>query len=81
MESNAWATNFKQKLACGSVVLAIKPRFFEFFSRALRPGVHYLEVETAAGPGPAFANMCTALVRQVRPASDMCPTRRGCDLA
>jgi Glycosyl transferase family 90 len=41
IESGAWATNFKQKLASGSPVFAIDPRAPEFFSRALRPGVHY----------------------------------------
>lgn len=66
VESNAWATNFKQKLACGSVVIAIKPRFFEFFTRALRPGVHYLEVEPPAASGLAFASMCVALARQIK---------------
>lgn len=65
VESNAWATNLKQKLACGSVVLAIRPRYFEFFSRALRAGVHYIEVQPATGPGPAFSGMCTDLARQV----------------
>ncbi len=44
LESGAWATNFKQKLACGSVVMAVAPTRFEFFSRALTPGVHYVEV-------------------------------------
>ena len=73
MESNAWATNFKQKLACGSVVIAIKPRFFEFFTRALRPGVHYLEVEPPAASGLAFASMCVALARQVRDRSSVNP--------
>lgn len=41
IESGAWATNFKQKLASGSPVFAVDPRSPEFFSRALRPGLHY----------------------------------------
>ena len=65
VESEAWATNFKQKLACASVVLAIKPRFFEFFARALRPGVHYVEAAPPERGNMAYADMCVDLVRQV----------------
>jgi Glycosyl transferase family 90 len=61
IESGAWATNFKQKLASGSPVFAIDPRAPEFFSRALRPGVHYAPLRVA--------DMCNQTVATVRPAS------------
>ena len=46
IESDAWVTNLKQKLACGSVLMSNKMEFFEFFTRALKPGVHYIEVDS-----------------------------------
>lgn len=58
IESGAWATNFKQKLASGSPVLAIDPRSPEFFSRALRPGMHYLPI--------SMRDMCNQTVDSVR---------------
>lgn len=58
IESSAWATNFKQKLASGSPVFAIDPRSPEFFSRALRPGVHYLPVS-----GHDMCNQTVDLIR------------------
>lgn len=57
IESGAWATNFKQKLASGSPVFAIDPRSPEFFSRALRPGVHYVPLR--------FGDMCNQTVDTV----------------
>ena len=59
IESGAWATNFKQKLASGSPVFAIDPRAPEFFSRALRPGVHYAPLRVA--------DMCNQTVATVSP--------------
>ena len=45
IESNAWATNFKHKLACGSVVLAVRQPCKPLFYRSSRfPVVHH--------PGP-----------------------------
>ncbi len=58
IESGAWATNFKQKLASGSPVFAVDPRSPEFFSRALRPGVHYLPLSRD--------DKCNETVAQVR---------------
>ena len=46
IEADAWATNLKQKLACGSVLMSAKMEFYEFFTRALEPNVHYVEVDT-----------------------------------
>ena len=67
LESGAWATNFKQKLACGSVVLAVAPTHFEFFSRALVPGLHYVAVPPPAGVSElAYPRMCVDIARQVR---------------
>ena len=66
LESGAWASNFKQKLACGSVVLAVAPTHFEFFSRALVPGLHYVAVPPPAGASElAYPRMCVDLARQV----------------
>ena len=46
IEADAWATNLKQKLACGSVLMSAKMEFYEFFTRALQPNIHYVEVST-----------------------------------
>ncbi len=46
IEADAWATNLKQKLACGSVLMSAKMEYYEFFTRALQPNVHYVEVST-----------------------------------
>ena len=46
IEADAWATNLKQKLDCGSVLMSAKMEFYEFFTRALEPDVHYVEVDT-----------------------------------
>ncbi|PSC76631.1 O-glucosyltransferase 1-like [Micractinium conductrix] len=44
IESNSYASNLKQKLACGSVLLAPHPQHWEWFGRAMKPGQHYVEV-------------------------------------
>ena len=62
IESGAWATNLKHKLASGSPVIAVAPRFPEFFSRALQPGRHFLPVQTPAKP----LSFCRRIVRLVR---------------
>ena len=46
IESDAWVTNLKQKLACGSVLMSNEMEFYEFFTRALVPGVHYVELDS-----------------------------------
>ena len=57
IESDAWVTNLKQKLACGSVLMSNQMEFYEFFTRALVPGVHYVEVDSR--------NLCHDAARQV----------------
>jgi Glycosyl transferase family 90 len=57
IESCAWSTNFKHKLAAGSVTLAIQPHYYEFFSRALVPGMHYIPIDES--------DICNDIVRKV----------------
>ena len=45
IESDAWVTNLKQKLACGSILISNKMEYYEFFTRALQPGLHYVQVD------------------------------------
>ncbi|GAB4824253.1 hypothetical protein N2152v2_011299 [Parachlorella kessleri] len=47
LEAAAYSSNLKQKLACRSVVLTPYIQHYEFWSRELRPGKHYLLVTTA----------------------------------
>ena len=58
IESDAWVTNLKQKLACGSILISNKMEYYEWFTRALQPGVHYVEVDSA--------DICEDTVRKVR---------------
>ena len=65
LESGAWTTNMKQKLSCGSVLLSNKLFFYDFFTRALKPGVHFVEVDSA--------DICNDVVTQVsRQAGEPC---------
>jgi uncharacterized membrane protein len=57
IESKAWVTNLKQKLACGSILISNKMEYFEFFTRALKPGIHYVEVDQN--------NICTDTAEKV----------------
>jgi len=54
-----WATNFKHKLASGSPVMAVAPRFLDFFGRALRPGQQLLPLEAPSRP----LRFCQSIVR------------------
>ena len=45
IESDAWVTNLKQKLACGSILVSNKMEYYEWFTRALQPGLHYVQVD------------------------------------
>ena len=45
IESDAWVTNLKQKLGCGSILISNKMEYYEFFTRALQPGLHYVQVD------------------------------------
>ena len=47
IESAAWVTNLKQKLACGSILVSNQMEYYEFFTRALQPHVHYIEVDSS----------------------------------
>ena len=57
IESHAWVTNLKQKLACGSILISNTMQYYEFFTRALKPGVHYVEVDSN--------NLCIDTARKV----------------
>ena len=45
IESHAWTTNTKQKMACGSVFVSHRLEYYEWFTRALKPGIHFVEVD------------------------------------
>ena len=57
LESEAWVTNLRLKLASGSVLLSNVMRFHEFFTRALVPGYHYVEMDDA--------HLCNDALRKV----------------
>lgn len=57
LESMAWSTNGRHKFSCGSVIISNKMGYYEFFTRALQPGVHYVEVDPD--------NLCDDLVNKV----------------
>lgn len=57
LESEAWVTNLRLKLACGSVLLSNVMRFHEFFTRALVPGYHYVQINDD--------NLCNDALRKV----------------
>ena len=59
IEAEAWATNFKHKLASGSVVFTPGMKHAEFFGRALVPGVHHVPIK--------IKHMCEELVDKVKP--------------
>ena len=59
IESDAWVTNLKQKLACGSILVSNKMEYYEFFTRALQPGLHYVQVD----PG----DLCNDTAFKVQP--------------
>ncbi len=58
LEAIAWVSNLKQKMVCGSVMMVGRMQYFDFSHRAMRPGVHYVEVDT----GP---RMCEDIARKV----------------
>ncbi|GFZ15339.1 O-glucosyltransferase rumi-like protein [Actinidia rufa] len=41
IEGSAWSVSEKYILACDSVTLVVKPRYFDFFTRSLMPVHHY----------------------------------------
>ncbi|XP_078427489.1 uncharacterized protein LOC144700001 [Wolffia australiana] len=44
IEGSAWSVSEKYILACDSLTLLVKPRYYDFFSRGLFPGQHYWPV-------------------------------------
>ena len=47
LESHAYSSKYKQLLACGSVMIAPRIDYPDFFLRALVPGVHYIQLNTS----------------------------------
>eukprot|EP00439_Symbiodinium_sp_Y106_P072221 s2754_g13.t1 len=45
LAGTTYSSRIKYQLLCGSLVLAQEPRFLEWWSRLLAPGVHYVPVE------------------------------------
>ncbi|KAH7528693.1 hypothetical protein FEM48_Zijuj05G0099200 [Ziziphus jujuba var. spinosa] len=45
VEGNAWSVSQKYILACDSLTLAINPRYYDFFSRGLKPLQHYWPIK------------------------------------
>lgn len=46
LESHAWSTKYKQLLACGSVMVAPRIDYPDFFLRGLVPGLHYVQIDS-----------------------------------
>lgn len=46
-EGYAWSVSLKYILSCGSLSLIISPRYEDFFSRGLFPGINYWPVSSA----------------------------------
>ncbi|KAL8232567.1 hypothetical protein R6Q57_002345 [Mikania cordata] len=44
IEGSAWSVSEKYILACDSVTLMVTPRYYDFFTRGLMPGLHYWPV-------------------------------------
>jgi len=44
IEGNAWSVSLKYIMACDSLTLLVKPKFYDFFSRGLVPQRHYWPV-------------------------------------
>lgn len=59
MESRAYVSNLRQKMATGAVVLAVQMHYYEWWSRALKPGIHFVEVSEGD-------DMCDDIVNKVR---------------
>ena len=47
LESHAYSSKYKQLLACGSVMVAPRIDYPDFFLRALRPGIHYVQLNSS----------------------------------
>ncbi|XP_022738457.1 O-glucosyltransferase rumi homolog isoform X2 [Durio zibethinus] len=45
VEGSAWSVSEKYILACDSVTLLVKPRYYDFFTRSLEPMHHYWSIK------------------------------------
>ncbi|XP_022734612.1 O-glucosyltransferase rumi homolog isoform X2 [Durio zibethinus] len=45
VEGSAWSVSEKYILACDSVTLLVKPRYYDFFTRSLEPMEHYWPIK------------------------------------
>lgn len=45
IEGSAWSVSEKYILACDSLTLLVKPRYYDFFSRGLFPLQHYWPIK------------------------------------
>ena len=44
IESDSYASNLKQKLVCGSVLVALRMEYWEWYARGLEAGKHFVEL-------------------------------------
>ena len=56
IESQAYASNLRQKLVCGSPVLALQMTHYEWWSRALQAGTHFIQARRPCRASAAFAS-------------------------
>jgi hypothetical protein len=54
-------SNLRQKLVCGSPLLAPRMRYYEWYSRALVPGTHFVQVEGLVVPDDSLAQSVNGL--------------------
>ena len=47
VESKAYVSNLRQKMATGALVLAVRMHYYHWWSRALKPGIHFVQVHAA----------------------------------
>ena len=45
IEGMAWSVSEKYILACDSMTLLVKPKYYDFFTRGLQPLVHYWPID------------------------------------
>ncbi|KAL6499288.1 hypothetical protein OROHE_025951 [Orobanche hederae] len=45
VEGVSWSVSQKYILACDSMTLIVKPRFYDFFTRSLLPSIHYWPID------------------------------------
>lgn len=62
----AYASNLRQKMATGALVLAVRMHYYEWWSRALKPGVHFVEVSEGE-------DLCEDILSKVEPLPSAAP--------